>query len=83
MSVTREKEEKGICPVCGEVMHCTPLRFDAEELEECVSRGAALLFVEHPGKEGCKTGSIVSEQTGKVVRTFCDGSFRPWKGFCQ
>ncbi len=83
MSQKNAQGEKGICPVCGEVVHCAPLRFDSEELEECVSRGAALLFVEHQGKEGCKTSSIVNERTGKVVRTFCDGSFRQWKGFRQ
>ena len=35
------------------------------------------LIPEHVGIEGKDTGGLVDASTGNLIKTFCDGSFRP------
>ncbi len=74
--------KKGICATCGEVVVCTELTFTKESgIVASKDDGSTpfVLCVTHKAKEGCKTSGVVSETTGKVLETHCDGTLRPPK----
>lgn len=71
--------KKGICATCGEVVDCASLTFAKESGIVATKKDDPdpfVLCVTHKAKEGCKMSGVVSETTGEVLVTHCDGTLR-------
>jgi hypothetical protein len=69
---------KAICPTCEQAFELANVTA-SEELGLTDGEDTVLfhLLPEHPPREGKATGSVVSEQTGELIRLVCWGSLRP------
>ncbi len=65
---------KAFCQVCGQFFTLSPAF-----LTEDKSKPDFYLLPEHKPKIRCETTDVVSEKDGHVIKTFCNGSFRPAK----
>jgi hypothetical protein len=68
---------KAVCPICNKAFELTTVRFE-ESSNVVKGQGESFCLIpEHVGIEGKDTGRLVDASTGNLIKTFCDGSFRP------
>ena len=80
-STTQEVNMKAVCPECGEIVRASQLIFT--KLIFGQSTNPSYLVSRHSAVHGRKTSSIVSSVTGRILESFCDGSFRKPKQLVQ